>query len=207
MTHTLSKDSANEGIRQTEVVGTTTKTDAGDQSKDFEKDWTRRFEAILAELKYDYQKTLLEVNLLDRGILEKVVTIFNERIVLCQHKFMEPLSMARGGLDDPHIKKIVVEAPPRDRTAEIIAWIIGGLPVGAGLYGTLRTSIKKQIKFARKHPAVIIGGLVVVAGAYGVNHMSRKKQIESIRRHLIAQFDDKVAPALRDWARGKIVAE
>ena len=205
MTHALSKNSANEGTRQTDVVETM--TDAEEQSRNFEKDWTRRFEAMLAEVKYDYQKNLLEVDLLDQDKLEKVLTAFNERIVLCQHKFMEHLSMARGGVDNPHIKKIVVEVPPLDQTPKIVAWIIGGSPVATGIYGALRMSRKKLLKFVHKHPAVIIGGLVVVAGAYGVSHMWSKKQLKLIRKHLIDQFDEKIAPTLRDWAHDKIVAE
>ena len=155
-------------------------------------------------LKYEYQKNLQEVDPLDRDALVEMLTFFNQRLVLFQHDFLELLVQSHVEVDDLHTQKFKVEAPPVDRKPEIAAWVIGGLPVGAGVYGALRMSWKKQCKFISKHPAVIIGGIVVVAGAYGFIHMTRKNQRKSSRNQLIAEFDEKIAPSLRAWAHGKI---
>ena len=177
-----------------------------DQSRCLVDDLPRQFESRLETLKYEYQKNLQEVDPLDRDALTKMLTSFNQLLVLFQHDFLELLVQSHVEVDDLHTQKFKVEAPPIDRKPKIAAWVIGGLPVGAGVYGALRMSWKKQCKFIRKHPAEIIGGLAVVAGAYGFIYMWQNKQRESIRKQLIAEFDEEIAPSLRDWAHGKIEA-
>ena len=177
-----------------------------DQSKILVNDLTRQFEGGLAELKYEYKKNLLGVDPLDRDALAKMHTLFEQQLVIFQHKFLEHLVQARGGVDDPHTQELEIKAPSLDRKPEIAAWIIGGTPAAPGIYGALRMSWKNQCKFISKHPAVIIGGLVIMVGAYLFIHMRKNNQRKSIRNQLIAEFNKEIAPSLRAWARDMIEA-
>ena len=87
---------------------------ADDLSDDWVKDLTRQFEAGLSEVKYEYQKNLQEINPLDEDALEKMLTVFSQRLVIFQHTFMERLSQARGGVGDPHTQEFMIEAPHLD---------------------------------------------------------------------------------------------
>ena len=83
-------------------------------SDDLMKDLTRQFEAMLSEVRYDYQKNLQEINALDKEALEKMLTVFSQRLIIFQHTFMERLSQARGGVGDPHTMEFVIETPHLD---------------------------------------------------------------------------------------------
>jgi hypothetical protein len=56
-------------------------------------DVTRNFEASLAKLNYEYQKNLQEIDTIDRDALEKLLTVFNQRLFIFQHDFTEYLSI------------------------------------------------------------------------------------------------------------------
>ena len=84
---------------------------ADDLSDDLMKDLTRQFEAGLSEVKYEYQKNLQEINPLDKDALEKMLTVFSQRLVIFQHTFMERLSQTRGGVGDPQTQEFVIEIP------------------------------------------------------------------------------------------------
>ena len=165
-----------------------------DQSSILANDLTRQFEGGLAELKYEYQKRLQEVDPIDREAFAEVLTLFNQRLVIFQHTFLEHLVRAYGRVDDTHTQEFEVEAPPLDRKPEIAAWIIGGL----GSYGAW--------KILPKHPAGIIGGLVVVAGASIFTREWKNNKRKSVRKQLTVHFDEEIAPSLRAWAHDKIEA-
>ena len=95
-------------------------------SKDLINDLNRQFEAGLAKVKYEYQKNLQEADPLDRDALEKMLTVFNQRLVIFQHEFMDYLSKVRDGGVNPDTEEFVVEAPPIDRIPEIASSIIAG---------------------------------------------------------------------------------
>ena len=168
-----------------------------DQSNILVNDLTRQFEGGLAELKYEYQKRLQETDPIDRDAFAEMLTLFNQRLVIFQHTFLEHLVRAYGKVDDTHTQEFEVEAPPLDRKPEIAAWIIGGLG-GLGSYGAW--------KILPKHPAGIIGGLVVVAGASIFTREWKNNKRKSVRKQLTVHFDEEIAPSLRAWAHDKIEA-
>ena len=190
-------------------------------SKDMVNDLNRQFEAGLAKVKYEYQKNLQEMDPIDRDALEKMLTIFNQRLVIFQHEFMEYLSKVRGGVD-PNTKEFVVEPPPLDRTPEIASSIIAGggsailvaiIPVGTTGWWIWATTLTAaaSIGSAVGAPAgVVTGGIGIIVGAgvgVGIAISMRKYRRKLIRKNLIAKFDEDIAPPLRAWAHGKIRTE
>ena len=187
-------------------------------STEMSDDLTRQFEAGLAKVKYEFQKNLQEVDPLNREALEKLLTVFNQRLIIFQHEFMEYLSKVRGGVN-PHTKQFVVEAPPLSRIPELASSIIAGggsailvalIPVGTTgwwLWATTLTAAA-SIGSAIGAPAgVVTAGIGVVAGAVGgvgVALCMKKYRRKLIRKSLVAKFDKDIAQQLRAWAKGKI---
>jgi hypothetical protein len=187
-------------------------------SKEMANDVTRQFEAGLAKVKYEYQKNLQEVDPLDRDALEKMLTVFNQRLVIFQHEFMEYLSKVRGGVN-PQTQDFAVETPPMNRIPELASSIIAGggsailialIPVGTTgwwLWATTLTAAA-SIGSAVGAPAGLvtagIGVVVGAAGGVGVALCMKKHRRKLIRKNLAAKFDNEIAPQLRAWANGKI---
>ena len=191
-------------------------------SKDLINDLNREFEAGLAKVKYEYQKNLQEVDPLDRDALEKMLTVFNQRLVIFQHNFMDYLSKVRYGGVNPDTEEFVVEAPPIDRIPEIASSIIAGgggamivalIPVGTTGWwiwaSTLTTAA--SIGSAVGAPAgIVTAGVGVVVGAgvgVGVAISMRKYRRKLVRKALITKFDEDIAPKLRILARDKILTD
>ena len=187
-------------------------------SKDLINDLNRQFESGLAKVKYEYQKNLQEVDPLDEEALEKMLTVFNQRLVIFQHEFMEYLSKVRDGVN-PHTEEFVVEAPPLDRIPEIAAGIIAGgysallvaiIPVVGMKWWIWSTVVSAAagIGSVVGAPAGIVTagtGVIVGAGMGVVVAIAMKKRRRKlIRKALMDKFDTDVAPKLRVWARDKI---
>ena len=181
-------------------------------------DVTRQFEAGLAKVKYEYQKNLQEVDPLDRDALEKMLTVFNQRLVIFQHEFMEYLSKVRGGVN-PHTQDFVVEPPPLSRIPELASSIIAGggsallvalIPVGTTgwwLWATTLTAAASIGSAVGAPAGVVTAGIGIVVGAaggVGVALCMKKYRRKLIRKNLAATFDEEIAPQLRAWAHGKI---
>ena len=147
-------------------------------SKDLQNDLTRQFEAGLAKVKYEYQKNLQEMDPLDEEALEKMLTVFNQRLVIFQHEFMEYLSKVRAGSRgvNPYTEEFVIEAPPIERIPAIAAGAAGGIAAGP----------------------------VGVVVAIGMRIRMRRAQRKLIRKALIDKFDEDTAPKLRAWVHDKI---
>lgn len=190
-------------------------------SKEMANDVTRQFEAGLAKVKYEYQKNLQEVDPLDRDALERMLTVFNQRLVIFQHEFMEYLSKVRGGVN-PQTLTFVVEAPPLNRIPELASSIIAGggsavlvaiIPVGTTgwwLWATTVTAAASIGSAVGAPVGVVTAGVGVVAGAVagvGIAFCMKKYRRKLIRKSLVAKFDDEIAPQLRSWANGKVAVE
>lgn len=193
-------------------------TEMHELSKDFANDVTRQFEAGLAKVKYEYQKNLQEVDPLNRDALEKMLTIFNQRLVIFQHEFMEYLSKIRGGVN-PQTQDFVVEPPPLNRIPELASSIIAGggsailvalIPVGTTgwwLWATTLTAAASIGSAVGAPSGVVTAGIGIIVGAasgVGVALCMKKYRRKLIRKNLVAKFDDEIAPQLRAWAQGKI---
>lgn len=190
-------------------------------SKEMANDVTRQFEAGLAKVKYEYQKNLQEVDPLDRDALEKMLTVFNQRLVIFQHEFMEYLSKVCGGVN-PQTQEFVVEAPPINRIPELASSIIAGggsailvalIPVGTTgvwLWATTLTAAASIGSAVGAPAGVATAGIGVVVGAacgVGVALCMKKYRRKLMRKNLVAKFDDVIAPQLRAWTHGKIAKE
>ena len=191
-------------------------------SKNLINDLNRQFEAGLAKIKFEYQKNLQEVDPLDEEALEKMLTVFNQRLVIFQHEFMEYLSQVRDGVNPDTkefvVKEFVVEEPPIDQISEIAAGILAG-GYSAFLVAIIPVATKGWISITVVSAAAGIGGAigapagvitagtgVIVGATLGVVlAITRKKyRRKLIRNALIDKYDKDIAPKLRVWARDKI---
>jgi hypothetical protein len=206
------------GISQAEEKDTTMPNEL---SKDLTDDMTRQFEAGLAKVKYEYQKNIQEVDPLDRDSLEKMLSVFNQRLVIFQHEFMEYLSQVRGGVTS-QTQNFDVEAPPLNRIPELASSIIAGggsailitlIPIGTTgwwLWATTLTAAAGIGSAVGAPAGVVTAGVGIVAGAFGgvgVALCMKKYRRKLFRKNLVAKFDNDIATQLRAWAQGKIMTE
>lgn len=190
-------------------------------SAELADDMTRQFEGGLAKVKYEYQKNLQEIDPLDRDALEKMLTVFNQRLVIFQHEFMEYLSKVRGGVN-PHTQEFVVDAPPLSRIPELATSIIAGgsgailvalIPVGTTgwwLWATTLTAAASIGSAVGAPSGLVTAGIGIGIGAVGgvgVALFMKKYRRKLIRNKLIGKFDNDIAPQLRAWAHGKLATE
>lgn len=190
-------------------------------SKEMKNDVTRQFEAGLAKVKYEYQKNLQEIDPLNRDALEKMLTVFNQRLIIFQHEFMEYLSKVHCGVN-PHTQEFVVDPPPLNRIPELASSIIAGggsailvalIPIGTTGWWVWATSLTAaaSIGSAVGAPAGIVTaglGLVIGAGGgVGVALCMKKYRRKLIRKTLISKFDTDITPQIRVWAHGKMATE
>jgi hypothetical protein len=190
-------------------------------SADMALELTRQSEGWLAKVKYEYQKNLRAVDPLDRDALENMQTIFNQRLVIFQHEFMEYLARVRGGVN-PHVEEFQSKPPPVERIPEIAASIIAGgggailvalIPVGTHgfLFWASTVTAAGVIGGAIGVPAGVatagVGVVVGIAGGIATAMCLRSYRRKLIRQILDKKFDDEIAPRLRTWAKGKISAQ
>ena len=59
-------------------------------------DLMRQFEAGLAKVRYELKKNLYEIDPLDKDRLNPLLSVFNDRLIIFQHEFLEFLARVKG---------------------------------------------------------------------------------------------------------------
>lgn len=184
------------------------------------EDVMRQFERGLATVKFEFQKNLQEIDPLDSDALKNMLKLFNQRLVIFQHDFLDYLAKVRGGVN-LHTEDFQFESIPVSRIPEIAASILAGsggailvaiIPVaqtGWWLWATTVTAAG-AIGGAVGVPAGVatagVGILLGIGGGVVTVICLKSYRRRLIRQALEKKFDDDVAPSLRAWAKGKINA-
>jgi hypothetical protein len=178
----------------------------------------RQFDGGLAKVRFEFLKNLTETDLLDYNRLSQMLDLFNQRLIVFQHEFLDYLARAKGGAKG-QVQEFVVNAPAPGRIAEMAASILAGgggallialVPVGHTGFWIFATTITAaaSVGGALGVPAgaVTAGvGIAVGAGAgIGLALALKPYRRKLIRGVLIKKFDGEIAPRLRDWAKARI---
>jgi hypothetical protein len=187
-------------------------------SSNMNDDWLRQFDGGLAKLRFEFLKNLAERDPLVHEQLSQMLELFNQRLIVFQHEFLEFLSRAKGGAKT-HVEEFVVSAPPPGRIAEMAAAIIAGgggallialIPVGHAGFWIWATTITAAASIggaiAVPAGAVTAGVGIAIGAAAGIGLALALKPYRRklIRNVLIKKFDAEIAPRLRDWAIARI---
>jgi len=184
------------------------------------EDMIRQFNAGLQRVKFELEKGLMELNPLDYARLANFVAVFNERLVVFQHEFLDHIAQIRGGAKDSTIHVRVRACRSVHR---VFGWL-GGLgvgclaswlarnlpviPVGIGhlwwkktVYLPIATWLAAKLGISI---AVAAAGIGVVAGivaglliARAVAHAEQRR----VRRTVKAVLNREVVPKLQAWAK------
>ena len=186
-------------------------------SIDRESELKRQFEAALSRVKYELERNLSEIDLLNTEKLENMLQVFNQRLIIFQHEFIEHITRL-GNTTDSSTGEFRVEAPPWDRIPEIAAAILAGgaggiavalIPITTGFWLWASTvtaaaaagaAIGVPVGVATAGVGIIVGAGVGVCTAL----VLKKRRRKFIKKRILIVFDKDVAPKLREWAISRI---
>jgi len=183
-----------------------------------ETDLKRQFEAALSRVKFELEKNLTEIDPLDTEKLENMLQIFNQRLIIFQHEFLEHLARL-GSAKNNAVEEFKIETPPWDRIPEMAAAIIAGgaggiamalIPIGTTGFWFWASAVTAAAATgaALGVPAGIVtagAGIIIGAGAgVGTAIFLKSKRRKLLRQKILEMFDRDIAPKLREWVVLKI---
>lgn len=200
------------------ALGRSAKKMNNELTTEIANDLERQFEAGLAKVKYEFNKNLNEADPLDTDSLEKTLSVFNQRLVIFQHEFLEYIARVRGGVAS-HTEEFKVEPPPKSRIPEIASSIVAGggsailvalIPVGTSGWWIWASTVTVAAAIGSAVGAPVglvtagVGVLVGAAAGVGAAICLKKYRRKLVREKLVEKFDKEISPKLRNWAHGKI---
>ena len=178
----------------------------------------RQFESGLAKIKYEFVKNLEERDILDQATLDGLLNVYNQRLVIFQHDFLECLSRTMG-VTAGKVKEFSFSAPDYDSIPEIAGGIIAGggaaimatvIPVATvghlwwtssvGLAAVAGTALGIGAGIATAGIGLLVGG----AAGYAIKKCMENARKKEIKEKLIKYFDNEVTNSLREWAKARI---
>ena len=187
-------------------------------SIDRESELKRQFEAALSRVKYELERNLSEIDLLNTEKLENMLQVFNQRLIIFQHEFIEHITRL-GNTTDSSTGEFRVEAPPWDRIPEIATAILAGgaggiavalIPIGTTgfwLWATTVTAAAATGAAVGVPAGVATAGVGIIIGAVAgvcTALVLKKRRRKIIKKIILNVFDKDVAPKLREWAISRI---
>ena len=181
-------------------------------------DLLRQFEAGLARLRYELKKNLYDKDPLDKDQLNSLLSVFNDRLIIFQHEFLEFLARVKGAAKSS-TTAFDISMPSDDRVPEMAASIIAGgagallvalIPVGTSGFWIWASTVTAaaSIGAAIGVPAGVVtagAGIVVGAGAgVATAFLLKRRRRELTRKVILDKFDKEVAPRLRTWVASHI---
>ncbi len=179
----------------------------------------RQFDAGIAKVKYELQKNLNDIDPLDIEKLEQMLSVFNQRLILFQHDYLNYVSQTRGKAGS-NVNTFNVNTPPLNKIPELAAALMAG---GAGSWvfalititvpGGWMASATTTTLAASVGTALGVTGTVVTAGVgaiiglgvgLGTNYILKSKRRSYRRKFISDKFDNEIVPKLRDWAVSQI---
>lgn len=178
----------------------------------------RQFNSVLDKLKAELQKNLDQINLLDAEQVENTLNLFESRLVIAQHDFLEYLSGIVGhAKGKPAVFKLRQIAP--GHIPEVTATILAG--GGAALLTNLITFASSSWIFwtVSTSLAGVVGGAVGVSAGIAtagigvgagvgtglaVRRLLAKSRRKRVRQSILEQYTEHAVPQLRKWAADHI---
>lgn len=182
-------------------------------SSDFEKELMFQFTVALHKIRYELEKNLSEIDVLNSKKLEGVVSLFNRRLIIFQSEFLQYLKDYNETVDKP------VFDPPfhtENEVAKLSAVVLGSSLAAAILLTTLVVSTSG---FWFWTTSVTLGGLIgakvgipagpatagvsiaVGAAVGGVTVVaSRPMRRKMLKKMVLHAFDNKTSEQLQEWA-------
>ncbi len=177
----------------------------------------RVFESGLAKIKLEFVKNLEERDILDQNTLEGLLNVFNQRLVIFQHEYLEFLSRTLGPTKS-NVNDYKFSNPDYSMIPELATGILAGgstailvsvIPVTTGPWYWTSTVTAASALGAKIGVAggIVTAALGVAVGAgigYGINQYMKDSRKKEAKEKLIKYFDEDLKNSLRNWARDRI---
>jgi hypothetical protein len=186
------------------------------------QDLNRKFNSAIAKCRYELENNLACIDVLDKGQLTNVLNVFNQRLLVLQHEFLELAATMQGFASD----QTVDVGLSRPSQAKVADWAVGGITGGGGAYAastvavttqtvghlwwaktvglTLATVVAGPLGIPAATAALLIGAGGGLASARVANKLFLNMRRKRIRRKVMDAFTQKLEPKLRNWAQGRI---
>lgn len=177
----------------------------------------RDFDSGISKLRYELAKNLAETDVLKKEKVENVISVFNERLTVFQHDFLQVLAQMRGGAPN-RTDKYSLNPSNGSHVPTVVGGIAGAVAGGAAAGMAVTTATTGMLWWSSTHAVslatvlagaagvsvdLVSGGLTLgggIAGAIALNKGVAGFMRKRIRKTIMQDFDGSVVPRLRDWA-------
>jgi hypothetical protein len=177
----------------------------------------RDFDSGISKLRYELAKNLAETDVLKKEKVENVVSVFNQRLTVFQHDFLQMLAQLRGGAPN-RTDEYNLDARSGSHIPTVVGCIAGAVAGSAAAGMAVTTASTGMLWWTSTHAVslatvlagaagvsvdVVSGGLTLgggIAGAIALNKGVAGIMRKRIRKKIMQDFDNSVVPRLRDWA-------
>jgi len=104
------------------------------------QDLSRKFKSALAKCRYELENNLACIDVLDKGQLTNALNVFNQRLIVLQHDFLELIATTQGAVSDNTVKANLSK-PSQVKVAD---WAIGGITGGGAAYASSAIVVTTQ---------------------------------------------------------------
>ena len=179
----------------------------------------REFDSGVSKLRYELAKNLSETDVLKKDKVENVISVFNERLVVFQHDFLQMVAQMHGGAPN-RTKRYDLEAHGASHIPTVVGGFAGAVAGGAAAGMAVTTATTGMLWWSSTHAVslatvlagaagvsvdVVSGGLTLgggIAGAVALNKGVAGFMRKRIRKKIMSEFDTSIVPQLHEWASG-----
>lgn len=177
----------------------------------------RDFDCGISKLRYELAKNLAETDVLKKERVENVISVFNERLTVFQHDFLQMLAQMRGGAPN-RTERHTLDATSGSNVPIIVGGVAGAVAGSAAAGITVTTATTGMLWWTSTHAVTLAtvlagatgasvdfvsGGLTLgggIAGAVAVNKGLAGVMRKRVRNRIMAEFDNSIVPKLNAWA-------
>jgi len=174
----------------------------------------RQFEQGLAELKHELLRNLNNSRPLNLDSASRLVDVFNARLVNFQHTFLSAVATCRGNVNKK-IADLAIHIPENSPQlnptvagviAALVTWFAMTLLVVdySGIFWRQPVTLATKLGELTGLPGGFVAILAAVAVFCLVGRLTAGWEDRRLYRSIIRQFDEIIAPELRNWARSVI---
>ena len=180
------------------------------------------FEAALAKLRLEFEQNLYGIDTLEKDEVERVLSLFNKRLVIFQYDFIKFLKSMFAETTYISTHQFTFQTPNTNSMDSIYSGIVASgtsmlalslitvtQTAGWWIFATTTTTslgaiIGSAVGISTGWATAGVGLVAGVGVGFAVNRLTRKSRRKKIRNKLVEKYTKEVEPSLREWAEKAI---
>lgn len=191
--------------------------DAIELTKNSRENLLRELDSGISKLRYELVKNLAETDVLKKDKVVNVISVFNERLTIFQHDFLQMVAQTRGGAPN-RTQGLNLEARGGSHIPSVVGGIAGAAAGSAAAGMAATTATTGMLWWTSVHAVslatvlagaagisvgAVTGGLALgggIAGAVALNKGLSSKMRTRVRKQILNDFESNITPKIREWA-------